>query len=189
MIPAYDTMTQVAQVDTFFVLAWGGGVSGSVPPDFPEYEISWAGSDPAVFTVDTTATGSAVVTAVANGSGVLRAVERLRGLTDSAVVTVNQIPRLLEAVSGSDQEGKAGSKLPEPVVVRVTDFGGTAVGGVTVFFAPEDGSGSVDPDSAVSDAEGLVSTEWALGDDPGEQSIRIWFDGGPLHWVRARAGS
>ncbi len=184
--PADVTLTQIGQVDTFGVvlITEGPGASRS-----PQVEISWAGSDPAVFTVDTMGFGGAVVTAVANGSGVLRAVEQLRGLTDSAFVIVEQIPRLLEVVSGSDQEGKAGSKLPNPVVIRVTDFGGTAVTGVTVSFAPEDGAGSVNPGSAVSDEEGLVSTEWTLGDSLGEQSIRIWFDGGPLLWVRATAGS
>lgn len=186
VIPAYGTLTQIGQVDTFGVLLNGTGVQSSV---VPESKISWAGSDPAVFTVDTTGIRGAVVTAVANGSGVLRAVEQLSGLTDSAIVMVSQIPRLLEIVSGSDQEGKAGSKLPNPVVVRVTDFGGTAVTGVTVSFAPEDGAGSVDPDSAVSDAEGLVSTGWTLGAGPGDQSIRIWFEEGPLLWVRAKADS
>lgn len=185
--PAFSTLTQIGQVDTFSVLLIHSGIGGRAPELV--YELSWAGSDPAVFTVDTLGSLAAVVTAVANGSGVLLAVEHKSGLTDSAFVMVEQIPRLLEVVSGGNQEGKAGSKLPSPVVIRVTDFGGTGVTGVTVSFAPEDGAGSVHPGSAVSDDEGLVSTEWTLGDGLGEQSIRISFNGGPVRWVRATAGS
>lgn len=186
VIPPFATLTQIGQVDTFGVLVvWAG--SGGVVPNVV-HEISWASSNPAVLSVDPTG-GLVAVTALANGAAVLRAVEQLSGLTDSAFVTVEQIPRLLEVVSGSNQEGKAGSMLPNPVVIRVTDFGGTAVTGVTVSFAPEDGAGSVSAGSAVSDEEGLVSTEWTLGDSVGEQSIRIWFDGGPLLWVKARAAS
>lgn len=185
--PTFHTLTQIGQVDTFRVaLVYSG--TGWRKPELV-YEVSWAGLDSAVFTVDAIDRLRAVVTAVANGSGVLRAVEHKSGLTDSAFVTVEQIPRLLEVVSGSDQEGRSGSKLPNPVVIRVTDFGGTGVTGVTVSFAPEDGAGSVSAGSAVSDDEGLVSTEWTLGDSVGEQSIRIWFDGGPLLWVKATAGS
>ena len=185
--PAFDTLTQIGQVDTFSVLVVYSGV-GRVNPNVV-YEVSWASSDPAVLAADPMGRLGVVVTALGNGVAVLRAVEQLSGLTDSAFVTVEQIPRLLEVVSGSDQEGTAGSKLPNPVVIRVTDFGGTAVTGVTVSFAPEDGAGSVNPGSAVSDDEGLVSAEWTLGDRLGEQSIRISFDGGPLLWVRARAAS
>lgn len=184
--PPFATLTQIGQVDTFsLVVVWAG--SGWVVPNVV-HEISWASSNPAVLSADPTGR-RVVVTALANGSAVLRAVEHKSGLTDSAFVTVEQIPRLLEVVSGSGQEGKAGSKLPNPVVIRVTDFGGTGVTGVTVSFAPEDGAGSVSAGSAVSDDEGLVSTEWTLGDSVGEQSIRIWFDGGPLLWVKARAAS
>lgn len=187
VIPPFATLTQIGQVDTFGVLVvWAG--SGGVVPNVV-HEISWASSDSEVLTADPTGSLGVVVTAVDNGSAVLRAVEQLSGLTDSALVTVEQVPRLLEVVSGSNQEGRAGSKLPNPVVIRVTDFGGTAVTGVTVSFAPEDGAGAVSPGSAVSDAEGLVSTEWTLGDGLGEQSIRVWFDGGPLLWVKARAAS
>ena len=187
VIPAFDTLTQIGQVDTFSVLVVYSG-SGRVNPNVV-YEMSWASSDPEVLTADPTGRLGVVVTALDNGAAVLRAVEQQSGLTDSAFVTVQQIPRLLEVVSGSDQEGRSGSKLPNPVVIRVTDFGGTAVTGVTVSVAPEDGAGSVNPGSAVSDEEGLVSTEWTLCDGLGEQSIRIWFDGGPLLWVRARAAS
>lgn len=187
VLPAFDTLTHIGQVDTLSVLIVYSG-TGSIVPNVV-HEVSWASSDPAVLTADPTGSLGVVVTAVANGSAVLRAVEQLSGLTDSAFVMVEQIPRLLEVVSGGNQEGKAGSKLPNPVVIRVTDFGGTAVTGVTLSFAAEDGAGSVNPGSAVSDDEGLVSTEWTLGDGLGEQSIRIWFDGGPLLWVKARAAS
>ncbi|MYG80730.1 MAG: hypothetical protein F4187_02675 [Gemmatimonadetes bacterium] len=161
----------------------GGGYDPANPPDIPRPEVTWSSSDTLVFTVD----GTGLVTAVANGSAELFAfADRF---SDTAFVMVEQIPRILEVVSGSDQQGRAGSTLESPVVVRVTDWGGAAVPGVSVSFAPEEGAGSVDPETAATDAGGLASTEWTLGDGVGEQSIRVEFDRGPAIWVTAGAGS
>lgn len=161
----------------------GGGYDPVSPSDIPRPEVTWSSSDTLVFTVD----GTGLVTAVANGSAELYAFAD--HYSDTAFVTVEQIPRFLEVVSGSDQQGRSGTVLASPVVVGVTDWGGVAVAGVVVSFAPEEGAGSVDPETVATDAEGLASTEWTLGDGVGEHSIRIGFEGGPAIWVTARAGS
>ena len=128
--------------------------------------VSWTSSDPSVFTVD----NSGTVTAVANGSGRLQA--SASGVTTTASVTVEQVPTVLRIVSGQDQEGDAGTKLPDPVVVQVADQGGTGVSGIVVSFVPGEGAGSADPPQAASDANGEASTEWTLGEDRfGAQSL------------------
>lgn len=145
-------------------------------------QVSWTSSDPAVFTVD----ASGTVTAVANGSGQLEA--SAAGVSATAAVTVEQRPSVLLVVSGGDQEGTAGSALPDPIVVQVADQGGAGVSGVVVSFAPGEGGGSVTPQNSVSDADGRASTEWTLGDARfGSQSLRVSIELGAATVVNARA--
>ena len=145
-------------------------------------DVSWTSSDAAVFTVD----ASGTVTAVSNGSGQLTA--SAGGLTATAAVTVEQRPTVLLVRSGGDQEGVAGSALPNAIVVQVTDQGGAGVSGVVVSFAPGEGAGSVNPQNAVSDANGEVSTEWTLGGGRfGSQSLRVSIEQGAATVVNARA--
>ena len=145
-------------------------------------QVSWASSDSSVFTVD----GSGVVTAVANGSGQLQA--SAGGVSATAAVTVEQRPALLIVLSGDGQEGFAGGTLLDPIVVQVTDQGGTAVRGVVVSFAPGEGAGSVNPQNAVSDANGEASTEWTLGKGRfGSMSLRASVEQGAATLVSARA--
>ncbi len=145
-------------------------------------QVTWTSSDAAVFTVD----GSGTVTAVSNGLGQLQAAAG--GVSATAAVTVEQRPSVLLVASGGEQEGVAGSVLPNPIEVQVTDQGGTGVSGVVVSFAPGEGAGSVNPQNAVSDADGRASTEWTLGDRRfGSQSLRVSIGQGAGAVVNARA--
>ena len=72
--------------------------------------------------------------------------------------------------SGDAQTASAGSALPAPVVVKVTDLGGNVVSGTTVAFATASG-GSFAPASATTGATGLASTTWTLGAAAGAQSM------------------
>lgn len=174
--PATSTLTFIGQTRAFRATvrdAAGQNVTA---------QVTWTSSDPAVFTVD----GSGTVTAVSNGSGQLQA--STAGLTANAAVTVEQAPTVLVVRSGGDQEGIAGSALPNPIVVQVTDQGGTGVSGVAVSFAPGEGAGSVNPQNAVSDADGEVSAEWTLGGGSfGSQSLRVSIQQGAQTIVNARA--
>lgn len=174
--PATSTLTFIGQTRAFRATvrdAAGQNVTA---------QVTWTSSDPAVFTVD----GSGTVTAVSNGSGQLQA--STAGLTANAAVTVEQAPTVLVVRSGGDQEGVGGSALPNPIVVQVTDQGGTGVGGVAVSFTPGEGAGSVNPQNAVSDANGEVSTEWTLGGGSfGSQSLRVSIQQGAQTIVNARA--
>ncbi|MYG80731.1 MAG: hypothetical protein F4187_02680 [Gemmatimonadetes bacterium] len=145
-------------------------------------QVSWTSSDPSVFTVD----ASGVATAVGNGSAQVEA--SAGAVSATAAVTVEQRPAVLVVLSGDGQEGFAGAALPNPVVVQVTDQGGTAVRGVVVSFAPGEGAGSVNPQNAVSDADGHASTEWTLGDGRfGAMSLRASVEQGAATFINARA--
>jgi hypothetical protein len=96
----------------------------------------------------------------------------LTGPLDSAVVTVTLPASQLQIASGSAQTGPAGSTLAQPVVARVLASDGIGVGGVTVTFAAS-GGGTATPASAVSAADGSVSTQWKLGAAAGAQTLTV----------------
>ena len=128
-------------------------------------EVTWSSSDESVFGVNP----GGVATAVGNGSGILTA--SFQSLTATVQVTVAQAVGGIAVVAGDGQEGGAGRALPEPIVVVVADAGGTVIEGAAVTFAPGEGSGTADPSTADSDADGRASTTWTLGPEAGDQSL------------------
>ncbi len=75
-------------------------------------------------------------------------------------------PANLEIVSGDRQTGQAGTRLPELLVVQVTDQQGNAVSGVQVTWQ----SAAVTPVNEQTDASGLASGEWTVGTTAGSAS-------------------
>jgi hypothetical protein len=75
-------------------------------------------------------------------------------------------------VSGDGQEGRAGQRLDNPLVVQVNDDQGRPAAGAAVSFAGGSGSPTVDPASATTDANGRASTRVTLGDAEGAQTIQ-----------------
>ncbi len=73
-------------------------------------------------------------------------------------------------VSGDNQNGAAGTTLPNTLVVQVKNSAGNPQSGVTVNFAVTSGGGSVSPASAVTNASGQASTTLTLGSIPGATS-------------------
>ena len=144
--------------------------------------ITWSTSDDEVFTVSFVGE----VTAVANGSGTLTAAAE--ALSATAQVTVAQVPTAVEVTSGGAQEGLAGRALPEPVVVRVDDAGGSPVTDVTVSFTAAEGHGAADPPSAVTNPAGMAGTSWTLGEVSGIQSLIASAADGVSAEVKAVAG-
>ncbi len=69
----------------------------------------------------------------------------------------------LVVVQGNRQTAAAGTLLPTPVVVRVRADDGSPVEGVPVGFAVQLGNGTVEPATALSDANGEARTRWTLG--------------------------
>ena len=151
----------------------------------PGASVMWSGDSPDIFSVAPDGPDRGRVTALANGSGRVRATSA--ALTAVAPVSVEQVPVALEVHSGDGQEVLRGRSLREPVVVRVLDSGGSPVFGVEVLFAPAAGQGTVDPPSAVSDTSGLAATVWTLGGEAGEQILAASVADGPRVEVTARA--
>lgn len=120
--------------------------------------VTWASSDASVAGV----TSAGVVTAAGNGNTTVTGTAG--EVSGTADVTVEQQPARLRAVSGNHQEGIREHRLPQPLVVRIEDEGGSGVAGVSVMFSPGEESGTVSLDSAVTDAIGEASTEWTLGE-------------------------
>ena len=138
----------------------------------------WTSSDPVVFTVDAGGT----VTAVANGSGTVTA--SFESLSATAAVEVAQTAAALTVESGDGQRASAGAALPDPVVVRVADAGGSPVAGVTIAFTPGEGGGAADPAEALSGTAGLARTVWTLG-EADDQTLTAAVADGPSVGVTA----
>ncbi len=145
-------------------------------------QVTWWSSDEAVFTVD--ASGRA--TATGNGNASVQAATG--SLSATATVNVEQRAAAIRVVSGDGQEALRGTKLPDPVVVRLEDRGGFGVAGIEIGFAPGDESGSVSAATVTSDADGQGSTEWTLGPKFGAQELAI-SAGGIRNQANARATS
>ncbi|HZI40064.1 MAG TPA: Ig-like domain-containing protein [Gemmatimonadaceae bacterium] len=125
----------------------------------------WRLDDTSVATIDTlggvtgTMPGRTIVTATVND------------ISGRGPITVVATPAEIATVAGGTQRALAGSLLPQAVVVRVTSRRSRPVEGVLVKFRVSDGQGNLDPQSAVTDADGRARTVWTLGDLPGRQTL------------------
>jgi hypothetical protein len=79
----------------------------------------------------------------------------------------------LQIERGAGQHGTVGEPLAEPLGVRVVDEQGRPVPGTPVAFTPlGERAGSVEPDTAYTDAEGRASARWVLGTVAGPLEMR-----------------
>jgi endoglucanase len=78
----------------------------------------------------------------------------------------------VKAVSASTLAGEAGFALSEAVRVQVVDDKGAAMAGEMVTFTVTGGGGSVTPATATTDATGIASTQWVLGNTPGTNTLK-----------------
>jgi endoglucanase len=81
----------------------------------------------------------------------------------------------LEVVSSAQLSGEPGFRIAEPVRVRVVDSRGEGMAGELVSFAVVSGGGSVEPATDTTDAEGIATTEWQLGPQPGANTLRATY--------------
>ncbi|MEI2718742.1 MAG: Ig-like domain-containing protein [Gemmatimonadales bacterium] len=77
----------------------------------------------------------------------------------------------LQVVSGNSQSGTPGFRLGAEVVVRLVDQRGDPVAGATINFASTESGAVAEPNSAVTDAEGVARTAWRLGSGIGTQRL------------------
>jgi plastocyanin len=78
--------------------------------------------------------------------------------------------------AGDGQAGIVGQPLPDPLVVRVTE-GGTPLAGSTVTWSTQAEGGSLNPATSATDADGLASTTWTLGNSAVQQSAQASLSG------------
>jgi|GEM_PF-1524038 len=69
----------------------------------------------------------------------------------------------LSVISGNNQTAAPGTELPNPLVARVEDSRGRAMGGQIVNFVVVSGGGSVFAGAAISGRDGIVQERWTLG--------------------------
>ncbi|HKW48239.1 MAG TPA: Ig-like domain-containing protein [Gemmatimonadaceae bacterium] len=93
------------------------------------------------------------------------------GVTGKGPITIVATAAEIATVAGGTQRALAGSLLPQAVVVRVTSRRARPVEGVLVKFRLGDGNGTLDPQSALTDADGRARSVWTLGDLPGRQTM------------------
>jgi len=77
----------------------------------------------------------------------------------------------IAAVSGGGQAAQAGSQLPAPFVVRVTDAQGGGVSGVGVSWSVTAGGGSLSAASTSSNSQGQASVTLTLGPAAGQNTV------------------
>lgn len=80
-------------------------------------------------------------------------------------------PATVAVISSGTVVGTVGELLPDPLEVRVTDNGGSPVGGVVVTFTVAEGAGTVTPAVDTTDNNGNASTRWRLGSGAGTQRV------------------
>jgi hypothetical protein len=91
---------------------------------------------------------------------------------DTAVAADSTTPASLTIVQGSNQAVQGGKELPNAVVLRVLTEEGKPVEKVTVGFTVTTGGGSVNPGSALTDANGEARTKWILGPSDPDQKLK-----------------
>jgi hypothetical protein len=110
----------------------------------------------------------------AGALNVLRASVDGTTLSASATAAITPAPAAaLVVVAGGGQFAVAGSPLPEPPAVRVTDVFGNPVPNETVTFQVIQGGGSATGTTAVADAQGIARVGgWTLGGAGGLNALR-----------------
>ena len=85
---------------------------------------------------------------------------------ESSHLELYKTPTIIEHVSGNGQIGEANMSLNNPIIVKVKDSFGFSQRNVPVKIEVTLGNGTVSETELTTDVDGLVSTEWILGNDP-----------------------
>jgi len=96
---------------------------------------------------------------------------KIDGVSARTSVSVVTPAAAIALVAGSSQRALAGKTLAQSVVVRATNRKGGPASGKRVSFRLGENQGSVDPASAVTDADGRARANWTLGSYPGRQTL------------------
>jgi hypothetical protein len=96
---------------------------------------------------------------------------RINGVSARTGVSVVTPATAIGLVAGSNQRALAGKTLAQALVVRATNRKGGPASGKRVTFRLGEAQGSVEPASAVTDADGRARANWTLGPYPGRQTL------------------
>jgi uncharacterized protein YjdB len=174
----------VAGVSVMFTVAAGGGsvAGGNATTDASGIARvgSWTlGPSAGVNSLYAAATGldgsPVVFTATAQGSGPL-----------GQPPTPTGPPAAITIFAGDNQVAPPNTAVPIPPAVRVTDFAGVGVAGISVTFSMRSGGGSITGAVAVSDARGVATIgSWILGPGGGNSifATLAGVSGSPLIFV------
>ncbi len=92
--------------------------------------------------------------------------------------TATPPPLTLKIISGNGQEGAIDTTLPDPFIVKVSDQNGNAIPGSPVTFRIlSGGSGQFLNTMTETDSEGLATTQFILGANPGYTLIEASVEG------------
>jgi Bacterial Ig-like domain (group 1) len=128
-------------------------------------EASWHIDDSTVAALDSTG----LLTGRSSGRTTIGA--KIEGVADRTSVSVVTPASAISLVAGISQRAVAGKTLSQALVVRATNRHNAPAAGKRVTFRLAEGQGSVDPASAVTDADGRARATWTLGADPGRQTL------------------
>lgn len=151
-------------------------------------EVSWAPSGGSVASMSSrTGTDGVARVQWTLGSGINTLDATIRNAPSTTVQLTNEglggdgLPTEIVLVSGDGQSGPAGSPLAAPLVVRVTDAAGAALGGVTVHWSLLSGSGALSATSTVTDASGLAQITFSPGS--GGSVVKAYIDSYVFRYV------
>jgi hypothetical protein len=150
------------------VVFTGTAFDGADAP-LPGTPLDWTVSDP---TMGSFSSGGVFVPSGKGGQVAVTATTPT-GIAGSATITLippGTVPASVQVVSGSGQSGIVFSTL-SPFVVKVVDAGGTPVSGATVTWTRTAGFGSPANATSTTDAGGLATLTYQLGDLLGTETI------------------
>jgi hypothetical protein len=150
------------------------GADRPVPAATVVIELSGAVAEPDTISTDTEGRASAEITLgseVGEAAGAARVIAPESPAEVEATFTVVALAASangLAQVSGDGQIAPAGTQLPEPLVVEVTDAFGNPIEGVPITWTPD--AGSVSEASTTTDGAGRTSVLRTLGPTAGSQT-------------------
>lgn len=142
-----------------------GAVLDQSGDTMPGLNVTWSSGNNAVAMVN----AGGLVTAVGNGTTTITAASG--SITGTIGVTVAQVATLLSKNGGDNQTWTVALQAPQALQVRVTDANSNPIAGVTVTFAIATGSGSLGSPSATTNAQGVATSTWTLGQTAGTQTV------------------
>ena len=92
-------------------------------------------------------------------------------------VNMGPPPDALVYISGNNQSGRPGQRLPNPFIVEVIDEDDDPVSDITVTFAVTAGGGTLSTRTATTNSGGRAQTTLTLGDKVGDNTVRASVSG------------